>query len=185
MKDKTRTIEIIGTIIPLILIVLFAMSIAYRNELSSFIGGKAKISGYIFIIIISAILELIPQLIAPTWIMINAAILELPLFMTTVYIIIGSTLGATLGYVLGRKYGIEFAIKMFGKKKISRAAKLFNSEGRWFVAIAALTPLPYLTIVFGALGMSPKNITLFGLIPRAISYIILCITIKLGISIFG
>jgi membrane protein YqaA with SNARE-associated domain len=184
MKRQTKTLEIIGTIVTLIFISTFIASIAYQDELSSYINGEAKASGYFFILLASAILELIPQLIAPTWIMINAAILNLPLVTTTAFIIIGSTIGAGTGYILGRKYGIKFARRMFGRETMSKTAKLFNSHGRWFVALAALTPLPYLTIVFGAIGMSPRNIVLFGLLPRAISYVILYTMIILGISIF-
>ncbi|MFH1802016.1 MAG: VTT domain-containing protein [archaeon] len=184
MNNQTRgAIEVIVTVITLVFIEIFTLSIMYQDELSNFIGGEARTSGYFFIVIASAVLEFIPQLIAPTWIMINAAILDLPLLTTTIYIIIGSTLGAGIGYIVGRKYGIKFARKMFGKDKINKVAKLFNTHGRWFVALAALTPLPYLTIVFGAIGMSPKNITFFGLIPRAISYVILYALIKLGISL--
>ncbi|MBU0977715.1 MAG: VTT domain-containing protein [Nanoarchaeota archaeon] len=181
---RNKTIALIGTTLSLILIIFFAFSLAYRDSLRQLITGEATSYGYLFIIIISAFLEFIPQFIAPTWLMINAAVLNMPLIYVTIAIIFGSTIGSTLGFLVGREFGIDFLENMFGKNKLEKAKRLFNAHGKWFVALAALTPLPYLTLVFGALGMSTKNIIKFGLIPRAISYILLYLMILLGLNIF-
>ncbi len=117
--------------------------------------------------------------------MLNAAVLGFPLAQTTLFVIIGSALGAVMGFFLGRRFGKQFAEQAFGEDRVKKTEKLLNSYGRWFVLVAAFTtPIPYVPIIFGALGMKTKNMMLFGFIPRAISYIVLWLIIELGIYIF-
>lgn len=40
------------------------------------------------------------------------------------------------------------------------------------VPIAAISPLPYLPVLLGAMNFSKQNFIIYGLIPRALSFII-------------
>lgn len=184
MEKRNKTLATIGTLISIIIIAVFLASIVYQDQLQDYIKNEATGLGYLFVIIVSAILEIIPQFIAPTVLMLNAAVLEISLLSTTLFIILGSTIGGIIGYVAGRKLGRDFAAHTFGKRKIKSVEKSLNTYGRWFVMFAALTPFPYVPIIFGALGMTKKNIILFGLIPRAISYLIFLAILELGIEAF-
>lgn len=183
MQKKNKTLTILGTLVSLFVIILFIESIIFREQIQALITDEAEGLGYFFVILVSAILELVPQFIAPTVLMLNAAILNISLLETTIFIIIGSTLGGVTGYIAGRKLGKGFAIHTFGKGRVKKVERSLNSYGKWFVMFAALTPLPYVPIIFGALGMTKKNITIFGFIPRAISYIIFWILLELGINV--
>jgi len=88
---------------------------------------------------------------------------------------LGSAFGAVVGFSLGKKYGLKLSIGWLGEKKVKKIEHGINTYGKWIVGVAAFSPLPYISIVFGALDMSWRNFILYGMIPRAISFILLAI----------
>jgi len=84
--------------------------------------------------------------------------------------LVASVLGAFLGYVIG--YGlIDLALLIPGitQDKIDWLAGEFDTRGKWYVLIAALTPIPFklLTITAGFAKMNLLIFTLACLIGRA------------------
>jgi membrane protein YqaA with SNARE-associated domain len=64
--------------------------------------------------------------------------------------VIGTTVGACIGYFLGRNLGEVFLQKVFSQKSIDQGILAYQKYGVFAVAIGALTPFPYVIIVWTA-----------------------------------
>ncbi len=65
---------------------------------------------------------------------------------------------------------------------MQKVLSLWDRKGAIIVIISAMTPLPYVPLIFGALGLRRKAFLFYGMIPRAITILLLGIMLKLGIS---
>ena len=61
---------------------------------------------------------------------------------------------------------------MFGNKIFKKAERGINKKGKIIVAIAAVSPVPYIPMVLGAIKMARKEFILWGILPRSIGIII-------------
>ena len=171
MKTKTKkeVIKITSVFITLLILAVLVYSIVnvaiLKQETSSLIQNY----GVPALFIISIFLDLIPQYISPV-IALGAAILaNLNIYYATAAIILGSTTGSIIGYTIGKKY-LHSAVDLLATKKSTRKlTKLTNDYGKIIIPLAAVSPVPYLPVVIGAIQFSKRNFIIYGLIPRAIS----------------
>lgn len=171
MKPDKKFFRILGAVITILCLAIFLTSIALRNTLEDRLTTTLQTSGLLLSFLASALLDFLPQFIAPHFILLNASYVGLPLVQATLLIIIGSTLGATVGFAIGKSHGFNLAREVYGTEKVRKIERVMNRHGRWIVALAAVSPIPYLPIVFGSLGMSGKAFFYYGIIPRMASFI--------------
>lgn len=171
--ERKKFLEVVTFMFVLFFIVLFVLSIIYKSDIEIFLGSNLESSGGIILLIIGFLIELIPNYLSPHIAIVNAYVLDISLRVTITYLLIGTILGSLLGFFIGKTYGVEFADDFVSREKISKIKKTMNEKGRWGVLLAALSPVPYLPIVLGAIRLSWKNFIIFGIIPRSIGIILL------------
>jgi membrane protein YqaA with SNARE-associated domain len=177
---KSRILTITGAIIILIVIFAFIFSIIYNNQIEKFLNQNIKNYDLSIVVLLSLILELIPQYISPHALILNGVIIKISLFQVTLFAIMGSILGGILGFELGKKYSkIKYKTKRWIKIK-----DYLNKYGKQYMAISAVSPLPYSPLIFGALKITRKEFYIYGLISRIIGLIVLGISLNYGLKFF-
>lgn len=124
------------------------------------------------IFLIGILLDLIPQIVSPNAILAIVLLAGLNVHISIFVIVAGSTIGSVIGYLLGKKYMFRIVNCTVRPKNVIKMTNSMNLHGKWAVPLAALTPLPYLPILIGALNFSKKNFIIYGLIPRALGIIL-------------
>ena len=171
--NKKKLFSYLAFLVSLLVVGIYVMSFFMRDYIQAFLTGEAESYGFFFIFFLSAFLEFFPQYIAPHIVLFNIDLFGFSISKFLFLAILGSAFGSLVGFEIGRKYGIRIPCELFGKEKISSVEGKLNTYGRLFVTVAAFSPLPYVPIIFGSLGMSRKNFFWFGMIPRAISFIVI------------
>ena len=169
-KSKTKkVIEFTSVFITLLILSLFAYSITNITSLEKETSSLIQNYGIPSLFIISIFLDLIPQYISPIIILAIAIITNINIYYATIAIILGSTIGSIIGYTIGRKYLHNAVDLLSSRKSTKRIIELTNNYGKIIIPLAAVSPIPYLPIVIGAIQFSKRNFIIYGLIPRAIS----------------
>ncbi|MBI3334853.1 VTT domain-containing protein [Candidatus Pacearchaeota archaeon] len=139
---------------------------------------KLQTYGVLAFFLISLVLEFVPQYISPHIIIFSSPLFNINLFVVLLVTLIGSALGSSLGFAVGRLYGLHFAASLFSTKTLTKIIHAMNEHGRWYVLIAALSPLPFIPLIFGALHFSRRNFFWFGLIPRMLGLCVIAGIVK-------
>ncbi len=121
---------------------------------------------------LSFLLDLVPQLISPVMMLAAAIFAGINFYSAIIITILGSTIGSILGFVLGKKYMYTSVDLLTSKKAAEKLTRLTNKYGKIIVPIAAISPLPYLPVLLGAMNFSKRNFIIYGLVPRALGFII-------------
>jgi len=172
MNKKER--GVIKFLIGFVIIVILAIIIyAVINRVSLGENFSYQVSAYGIpaLFFISIILDLIPLLISPIIILGTGIMAGINPYLAIIATVIGSALGSMLGFALGKRYMYSAVDILASKKATERLTYLTNKYGKIIVPIAAISPLPYLAVVLGAINLSERNFVLYGLIPRAIGII--------------
>jgi membrane protein YqaA with SNARE-associated domain len=179
--NKREILKIFGVMLSTLIVLLMILSYLYRETLQLYFTENIQAYGLIIMFVVSGLLETIPQLVAPHFLLLNSALLGFPDFTSFVVVTSGAVVGAIIGLDVGRHFGYNLACEIYTKEKVDKIKDLLNSHGRWFVTLAALSPLPYLPVIFGSLGMKRRQFYIHGLIPRIISFIVVYIFVILRI----
>ena len=171
MKKNARN-GIIGIIILLLFITIFILSIVYQENIKSLISKEMLVYGIITLSIISFFLDFIPQYITPHLLIIQSKLLGLPTALTFSLIITGAFLGSIAGFEIGKKYGMGMVEKMYNKKNAKKIKQKIKKYGKWVIALAAISPLPYIPIIFGSMGIDREEFWKYGITMRMIGMII-------------
>ena len=153
----------------------FIISLIFREFLSNLISGNLKAYGLLALFLASAILDGFPQYISPQLLAFNAALLGFGFFETILVLYLGSAIGSIITFEIG--YGVKkkVAYAFVKKKTIERFEKWINRKGVWVIFVTAISPLPYIPILFGILHVQRKNFLLFGVLPRIIYFILMAL----------
>jgi membrane protein YqaA with SNARE-associated domain len=168
-----KSIAFISVFISLIIIALMIYGLMNVETLGEEVTSQIQDYGVPALFIISILLDLIPQIISPVAAMVMAVVMGVNIYSAIIATILGSTIGSIIGFALGKKYMFKAVNAMASKKSVNRLTDLTNRYGKIAVPIAAISPVPYLPVLLGAINFSNKNFIIFGLIPRALSIIIL------------
>lgn len=180
-----REVEIVDTLLALVLVVLFILAIFNYKFFQTTAQKEILLYGWIGLIVISFVLDLLPQLFDPGYTIFIALAIGMNLVSATIFIIIGSILGSALGYEIGKKYGLRFIYPLFDKKSLEKTISFWGKYGKYIVFLGALLPLPYFPIIYGALGMKRKEFWIWGIIPRVLSFILFGLSIYFGIELWN
>ena len=179
-EELRRDIEIIDVLIALVLVVLAIISLIYYGPLKEKISAEVEAYGLLGLFLISAFMELIPQIFNPIFPMIVAIAEGFNTHLAIIVTSIGSLCGSFFGFEVGRKYGSNVIFSIFDDDAIFKIENFMKKYGNLFVTIAALTPLPYVPIVFGAFGQKRRDFFIWGIIPRILSFIFLGYAVHWG-----
>ena len=170
---RKKKVAVIWWTVAILFLLLFLVSFIFQEPISSLIEGELGRSSLLILFVITFILEILPQYLAPHLFAIQAKLLGLSIFETFSSMILGSLAGSLLGFWLGERYGLKFSRKVVGEKDFDLVEEKVNGNGgKWVVALAAFSPIPYLALVFGAIGFSRRSFFFYGLIPRFFSYVV-------------
>lgn len=168
-----RGLKIFGILVTLLLIVLFIFSLVYRNVVRDYLASETESFGIIAVSLFMFLSDLIPQYVGPHFILVNGLLVGLPKTSLIIFGTLGALLGSYIGFEIGARKGYWLASDIYGEDKLQRIHQRFGSYGKIIILIAALSPLPYLPILFGTLNMSRKSFFLYGMLPRAVSLVLI------------
>lgn len=176
----TKSIEIIDILLGIIIISVSIIFLLNYNSLKIIISEDILGWGLIGLFAITTILEFIPQIINPYVGLIVAMASGLSIHWLILAACAGSVLGSWIGFEFGRSYGFRIIRRVFNQERIDKAVIFWRKYGYVFVTFTAITPLPYLPMVFGSLKMTRKNFLIFGVIPRILSLVVVGYGVYLG-----
>lgn len=174
MDKKTIKQKIKVGVITAVLITIIVLTFSLSNIILGKENIVEKITKYGLpsLFTISLLLDMIPQILSPLITLSLAIIAGIKVQLAVPTVILGSTIGASISYTIGKKYMFLAVSTITKDKKAKQLTHLINKYGKIIVPIAALSPLPYLPVVIGSMNMNKKNFIIYGLIPRAISFIV-------------
>jgi len=169
---------IFETLLILAITALFVLSIIYRTSLEAWATKEVSVYGMLMVFLISFFLELLPQYITPHIFLIEAKILNIEIVPMLGVLIMATLFGSIAGFEIGRKYGTKIVDKFYRKEE-HKLKKLSRKHGKWLVAIAAVSPLPYIPLVFGSIGIKRNEFYTYGILTRIAGLIILALFVSL------
>lgn len=168
-KEETRNaIEFTSIFIAILTLGLLAYSLTNIALLEKESSALIQRYGTPALFTISIFLDLIPQYISPVVILGIAIISGLKIYYAIIATILGSTMGAVLGFIIGKKYLFSIIGVLISDKSTEKLIHLINKYGKIIIPLTAISPLPYLPIIIGAMKFSTRNFIIYGLIPRAL-----------------
>lgn len=168
----SREIGAVEILIALFIIGVSIFSLLNYEQIKSGIDQSVQAYGFTALFLLVAFLEVIPQFINPVFVVIAGVISGLNVSAVVLVAIIASTFGSILGFGLGRRYGFKYVCLFFKRTTVDKIETFWNKYGNIFVFVSALTPIPYVPMIFGSLKMSWRDFFVYGLIPRIFNHII-------------
>jgi membrane protein DedA with SNARE-associated domain len=142
---------------------LIIFSIINKDYLQGLVFKQVYDYGLVALFILNFFFELVPQAISPYFTIIPSLAFGLEIIPVISVIIAGSLLGAWVGYEIGKKWGEDLLRVLFKPSQVKKATRFIDKYGNAAVFLAAISPLPYIPIIFGALEMKRKDFVIWGL----------------------
>ncbi len=180
---KGRGVRILDWIIISVIILISIYAIIKYNYFQEELSHGVERYGVLGVFVFSFILESIPQFIHPFSSVIFASGIGINVFIATFFSLIGSFVGAVVAFEIGKRYGFRLVCPLFSEKTLVRTLKSLDKYGNVFILISAVSPFPYLPLIFGSLGIRRKYFWLYGILVRAISFIFLGFLLQIGVNI--
>ena len=167
MKGKTRNILVFVFILVLIVIVFLEIWLN-KDYLNNLIGKYVQRFGYLGIFVFSLLADLLEQPIGPEVSASLGVIFELNIFLILVFSVLGSWGGSLISYYIGKKYFHHRLKDIAGGKIKEKYYRLFENYGRPILALAAISPIPWVTFCWlaGGFKLKIRHFIFWGLIPR-------------------
>lgn len=180
-----REVEIVDTLLALVMIILCLVMLLNYNFFKTTAQKEILLYGWIGLVVISFLLELLPQLFDPGYAIFIALAMGMNLWTSTFFLIVGSVIGSAVGYEIGKRYGLKFIYPLFERKALEKTIKFWDKYGKYIVFVGAIAPLPYFPLIFGALGMKRREFWLWGIIPRIFNFLMFGGLIYFGIELWN
>jgi membrane protein YqaA with SNARE-associated domain len=145
-----------------------ALSVAYRDHLNQRFAVATEQYGQAAVFVFVFLLEAIPQPITPDFVVLTAFLAGLSPIVTISVAIFASFTSSILTYEIGKHHGPKKVKENFKSKRARKFIALVKRHGKWAIFLAAVSPLPYIPILIGAMDFSRATFISFGLIPRMI-----------------
>jgi membrane protein YqaA with SNARE-associated domain len=159
------------------LFVFFVLVIAFfifvLNNLSSFnnlVEKTVGAFGVFAVFLFSLLSDTLVQPIGPEVSATLGVAFGLNAYLVFLFSILGSLVGGLISFYVGRRFLLEKFEVSCSVKDHRRYCGLFEKYGKLSLAIAAITPLPYVLFVWmaGAFNLNVKDYLLYGFLPRVI-----------------
>jgi membrane protein YqaA with SNARE-associated domain len=171
-EELRKTVKFANAFIAIAMIALLAYGLINLSNLDEKVSQEIYDYGAPALFIISLLLDLVPQLISPIIALGTAIIAGVNPQYAIIATILGSLIGSLIGFFLGKKYMFDAVYVLLSKESAEKLTKITNKYGKAIVPLAAISPLPYLPVLLGAMNLSNKNFWVYGLIPRALAIIV-------------
>jgi membrane-associated protein len=160
-------------IISLIVAASIYLTLNYNN-ITTYAISDMRYYGLWALFVFTFLFEFLPQLISPDYLLLLAFGLGINVYSAVLITIIASMLGSWLAFLIGYHYGFGVVAPLFEENQLKKILKFWKKHGKWFVFFSGTVPLPipYIPVVFGALRMRKRDFILWGIIPRAIGFIV-------------
>lgn len=165
-----RSLRIIYIGIAVFFVLVFIFSVIFRTYLTSLFDGGLKQYGLLAMLILSLLMEGIPQYVAPQLLAFNAALLGFGFWETLLALYIGSVIGSIIGFEVGFKLKHSVSKAFLNKKSTAKIQRFVEKKGKWAIFLTAISPLPYIPLIFGVLHFKRKHFILLGVLPRIIFF---------------
>ena len=178
-KNMKRIVGFVSLFITFIFVVLMIYGLTNPEFLNEDISFFIFNYGAIGLFVVSAILDLIPQLISPIVALGVSFVAGMNIYYAIIATIFGSMLGSLIGFVIGKRYMFNAVNILISKKSTFRLSNLINKHGKIVVLLAAISPIPYFPVFLGAINFSGRNLIIDGVLPRTLSIILAGYIIKI------
>jgi len=164
----------IGLIIIAFFLIVFTLVIIYYPQLEGEVAFLAKKYGPMGIFVTSFLADIFMQPIGPDVPLIGGIIGGINKYYALLAASIGSILASLLGYTLGYFYGEYGFKKIYGEKKFLKWEASYQKWGALGVAIAAVSPVPYVPFcwISGIFRLKLWKFVLFAFVPRVVRFYI-------------
>ena len=170
-NNTIKALKIMSVITAILIIIIIIFSIVNYTLFKKDLSAQIIAYGLPAILLISFLLEALPQITSAHAILLSAILLGVNSYSATIFVTIGAIIASLLSFWLGKIIEIKLLKKLMDEKTIIKVKKQTEKHGKWYATASAISPLPYIPILFAALGMSWKNFLIYGLIPRIIGFI--------------
>lgn len=175
MKRSVIIHRVIAGLVSLLVVGFFGWSFLNADYLKVSLDNALQVYGGVGIFVLSFVLDAIPQYISPHIALFSAALLKINMIVGFLLVAIGSTLGSLTGFFIGGLVRKPVVVDFVGRKKYKQIERFLNEGGKWFVTVAAVSPLPYVPLVLGALRMKKHKFLLYGVIPRLLGFLVMLV----------
>ncbi|MFC1755616.1 YqaA family protein [Thermoproteota archaeon] len=175
-KEKRRRLRkvIISYLIALIIVMLAIFFVVFykyhvlESEIETYISVYGPVYGLIAIFVIAFIVDLLMQPIGPEIPLIAGIVSGINPILVVIFTAIGSSLASMTGYWLGKRYGAYGFKKFYDEKIYTKWRKRYLKNGNLVLAIAALSPVPYVPVcwISGTFEMKRLHFLFFGIVSR-------------------
>jgi len=172
MKRIKKVIKVGGYILTLSILILFFIGLFNTALFKETISETMANWGLFAVAFYTFILELIPQSISAHLIILLTGLLKINSPLSMIIILVSAAISSIFGFWLGRKIEKGFFEDLVGKKTFSKVKRAMTRYGSGYVLVSAISPLPYIPILFGAFNMKWRNFLIWGLIPRLVGFLI-------------
>lgn len=171
-ESLRRNIEVIDLSLALVLVALSIVSLLSYQFYKGAVTLEIQAYGFAGLFLASAFLEFVPQILNPFLVILVGIASGLNPDMSILVVGFGSIFGSVLGFELGRIYGIRLVSPLFSRKTMNKVSDFWAEHGKIVVLVSAITPLPYVPLIFGSLNLKRKHMWIYGLLPRILSFAI-------------
>jgi len=166
---KKRNKVFLGLFVGIILVFAYYIYIN-TGYIDRYISDFIFNYGLISVLVLGFLADVLEQPIGPevpASIAIVYGLGALPVFLFT---ILGSAVGGLTSFYFGRKFLSKKINESCNVGKFNKYCKFFGKYGKLSLVIAAMTPIPYVSMVWisGAFFMRVRHFLIFGIIPRII-----------------
>jgi membrane protein YqaA with SNARE-associated domain len=170
VKEKYTFLNDLGIGFWVLLLFFFIVGVFSIVYIKSMIQIIVSDYGYLGIFFTSIITDMLVQPVGP----------DVPLVLGTIsgllnpwnvlfFVLMGSYLAMIFSYYIGRNIGAAGIEKIMGKKSNKKIDK-YQLEGKWFMFIGALTPVPYIPYLAGLWQFTFLDMVFFVVLPRTIRF---------------
>ena len=185
MIKLKKVIGFIGLLLTVAIFAIAIFSLFNREFFRQNIEIGLLYYGLFGVLLFSFLLDLFPQSFSAHAVILIAAVLGMNMLNVVLVVIAGAFLASIFGFWLGRTVEEEFFEEIVGKKIYKKIEEYMEKWGKWYVTISAISPLPYIPIVFGALNMDWKKFFIYGIMPRALGFIVTGVFVYYFVGLFA
>jgi len=167
--SRKRVISFSIAFFAIILLIFFIILLNF-SKVETEIAALVSAYGYIVIFLAAFLVDVIMQPIGPEIPLIAGAIAGINLLYVILLTAAGSALASVTGYWLGKKFGASGFKKLYDEKVYRKWRIKYRKKGILVLAIAAVTPVPYVPVcwISGMFHMKRINFLVFGILTRII-----------------
>jgi len=142
------------------ILIIFALSIIFLNELKAASEKLFSLYGLAGIAAMVFMMDVVIQPVSPDVVIISSTLGGANLLRAALVGGCGSVAAGIAGYFFGKKIGSKGLKGLFSSKHFEKGEALFKKFGLWAVAAGALTPVPFSVVCWSA-GIYKMKFSIF------------------------